>query len=105
MALLESNLNLPKRQGKVRDVYDLGDDRLLIVATDRISAFDWILPNGIPDKGRVLIPRARSGSGDSNAPHHLLSTNIDDAGLTLDRETRQARRAVDDCPQGRGDSV
>ena len=45
---------LPKRRGKVRDVYDLGDDRLLIVATDRISAFDWVLPNGIPDKGRVL---------------------------------------------------
>ncbi|MBN2583551.1 MAG: phosphoribosylaminoimidazolesuccinocarboxamide synthase [Planctomycetes bacterium] len=42
-----------KRQGKVRDVYDLGD-RLLLVATDRISAFDCIMPNGIPDKGRLL---------------------------------------------------
>jgi len=41
------------RRGKVRDVYDLGD-RLLIVATDRISAFDVVLPTGIPDKGRVL---------------------------------------------------
>jgi phosphoribosylaminoimidazole-succinocarboxamide synthase len=40
-------------RGKVRDVYDLGD-RLLFIATDRISAFDVILPNGIPDKGRVL---------------------------------------------------
>jgi phosphoribosylaminoimidazole-succinocarboxamide synthase len=40
-------------RGKVRDVYDLGE-HLLFVATDRISAFDWILPNGIPDKGRVL---------------------------------------------------
>ena len=38
----------------MRDVYDLGGDRLLIVATDRISAFDWVLPTGIPDKGRVL---------------------------------------------------
>ena len=37
----------------MRDVYDLGD-RLLIVATDRVSAFDVVLPNGIPDKGRVL---------------------------------------------------
>jgi phosphoribosylaminoimidazole-succinocarboxamide synthase len=43
----------PCRRGKVRDVYDLGD-RLVIIATDRISAFDWVLPNGIPDKGRVL---------------------------------------------------
>jgi phosphoribosylaminoimidazole-succinocarboxamide synthase len=41
-------------QGKVRDVYDLGDDRLLLVATDRISAFDVVLPNPVPDKGRVL---------------------------------------------------
>jgi len=41
------------RRGKVRDVYDLGD-QLLIVATDRLSAFDVVLPTGIPDKGRVL---------------------------------------------------
>lgn len=43
----------PDRQGKVRDIYDFGD-RLLIVATDRISAFDYVLGSGIPDKGRVL---------------------------------------------------
>jgi phosphoribosylaminoimidazole-succinocarboxamide synthase len=41
-------------RGKVRDVYDVGDDRLVLVATDRISAFDVVLPNPIPDKGRVL---------------------------------------------------
>ena len=41
-------------QGKVRDIYDVGDDRVLLVATDRISAFDVVLPNPIPDKGRVL---------------------------------------------------
>ena len=40
-------------QGKVRDIYEAGDD-LLLVATDRISAFDVVLPNGIPGKGRVL---------------------------------------------------
>jgi phosphoribosylaminoimidazole-succinocarboxamide synthase len=44
---------LPDRQGKVRDIYDF-DDRLLIVATDRISAFDYVLGSGIPDKGKVL---------------------------------------------------
>jgi phosphoribosylaminoimidazole-succinocarboxamide synthase len=44
---------LPLRRGKVRDVYDLGD-RLLIVATDRLSAYDVVLPTGIPDKGRIL---------------------------------------------------
>ena len=45
--------DLPVRRGKVRDIYDLGDT-LLLVSTDRISAFDWVLPSGIPDKG----PRA-----------------------------------------------
>jgi phosphoribosylaminoimidazole-succinocarboxamide synthase len=52
--LIESTLELPLlARGKVRDIYDLGD-RLLIVATDRISAFDVVLPTGIPDKGAVL---------------------------------------------------
>jgi phosphoribosylaminoimidazole-succinocarboxamide synthase len=52
--LIESALDLPLlARGKVRDIYDLGD-RLLIVATDRISAFDVVLPTGIPDKGAVL---------------------------------------------------
>jgi phosphoribosylaminoimidazole-succinocarboxamide synthase len=52
--VLETNLpGLSRRQGKVRDVYDLGD-RLLLVASDRISAFDCVMPNGIPDKGRLL---------------------------------------------------
>ncbi len=41
----------PRRQGKVRDVYDLGD-RLVIVASDRLSAFGWVMPTPIPDKGR-----------------------------------------------------
>jgi phosphoribosylaminoimidazole-succinocarboxamide synthase len=54
-ALLQSSIpGLPApRRGKVRDIYDLGD-QLLLVATDRISAFDCVMPNGIPDKGRVL---------------------------------------------------
>jgi len=53
-ALLTTSLGgYPKRSGKVRDIYDLGE-QLLIVATDRISAYDVVMPNGIPDKGRVL---------------------------------------------------
>ncbi len=53
--LLESHIQAlgPPKKGKVRDVYDLGD-RLLIVVSDRISAFDVVLPSGIPDKGKVL---------------------------------------------------
>lgn len=50
----ENKINLPVfKKGKVRDVYDLGD-KLLMVASDRISAFDWVLPSIIPDKGKVL---------------------------------------------------
>jgi phosphoribosylaminoimidazole-succinocarboxamide synthase len=53
--LLQTQLNgrSPHARGKVRDIYDLGDT-LLLVATDRISAFDYVLPSGIPDKGRIL---------------------------------------------------
>jgi phosphoribosylaminoimidazole-succinocarboxamide synthase len=52
--LLETNLPNLYARGKVRDTYDLGGGRLLIVATDRISAFDVVLPQGVPDKGAVL---------------------------------------------------
>ncbi len=52
--LLETNLANLCYRGKVRDTCDLGDDQLLLVATDRVSAFDVVLPNGIPDKGTVL---------------------------------------------------
>ena len=91
MALLETSLNgLPKRRGKVRDVYDLGDDRLLIVATDRISAFDWVLPTGIPDKGRVLTALSAFWFGRLKFKHHLISTDLNDTGLSLDRPTRSA---------------
>jgi phosphoribosylaminoimidazole-succinocarboxamide synthase len=51
--LLQSSLPFPVRRGKVRDVYDLGE-QILFVATDRISAFDCIMPTPIPDKGRIL---------------------------------------------------
>ena len=54
MPLFETPLPDILYRGKVRDTFDLGDGLLLMVATDRISAFDVVLPNGIPDKGRVL---------------------------------------------------
>ena len=58
----------PDRHGKVRDIYDFGD-RLLIVATDRLSAFDYVLGSGIPDKGKVLtqISSFRRGRLNSKA--------------------------------------
>ena len=65
----------PCRRGKVRDVYDLGD-RLVIVATDRISAFDWVLPTAIPDKGRVLTALSLFWFDFLGVPHHVLSTDL-----------------------------
>lgn len=65
------------RRGKVRDVYDLGE-RLLIVSTDRISAFDWVLPNGIPDKGRVLTQISKFWFDRIDQPHHVLSMDPTD---------------------------
>ena len=70
-ALLQTDLPFPKRQGKVRDVYDLGDE-LLIVSTDRISAFDWVMPNGIPDKGRILNQLSLFWFRTLGVEHHVI---------------------------------
>jgi phosphoribosylaminoimidazole-succinocarboxamide synthase len=74
--LLQSNISgYPCRRGKVRDIYDLGDS-LVIVATDRISAFDWVLPTGIPDKGRVLTGLTLFWLRHLGGSNHLLSTDL-----------------------------
>ncbi len=67
------------KTGKVRSVFDLGDT-LLLVASDRISAFDHILPDGIPGKGRVLTQMSAFWFDyfKDSVPHHLLSVSIDD---------------------------
>ncbi|MCZ6481121.1 MAG: phosphoribosylaminoimidazolesuccinocarboxamide synthase [Candidatus Methylomirabilales bacterium] len=79
--VMETNLpGLPApRRGKVRDIYDFGD-RLLIVATDRISAFDVVLPTAIPDKGKILTQLSRfwfERTADI-VPNHLLSTDVEE---------------------------
>ena len=83
--------------GKVRDVYDLGDT-LLIIATDRISAFDAIMPNGIPDKGRVLTQLSRfwfRALRPIAATHYItcdddfIAMRIAEAGGNLSGELRQ----------------
>lgn len=74
VALLATDLpGFPKRSGKVRDVYDLGD-RLLLVATDRISAFDWVLPTAIPDKGRVLTGLSTFWFHRLDVANHLIKS-------------------------------
>jgi phosphoribosylaminoimidazole-succinocarboxamide synthase len=82
----------PCRHGKVRDIYDLGD-QLVIVATDRISAFDWVLPTGIPDKGRVLTHLTLFWLKYLGVPNHLLSADV--------RQMPAAFAAQADLLQGR----
>ena len=67
----------PHRRGKVRDIYDLGDT-LLMVATDRISAFDYVLGSGIPDKGKVLSQLSAFWFDATRhiVPNHLLETDV-----------------------------
>lgn len=83
-AFLKSELTgLQCHRGKVRDIYEF-EDRLLFVATDRISAFDWVLPSGIPDKGRVLTKLSEMWFNKLNVNHHLLSMDATDVALPPD---------------------
>jgi len=92
----------PVIRGKVRDCYRVAGgrhgDAMLIVSTDRISAFDWILPTPIPDKGRVLTAISAFwfgllSSGSPPIAHHLLTTDVDDMDLPVgvDREPLRGR--------------
>jgi phosphoribosylaminoimidazole-succinocarboxamide synthase len=94
------HLNLPGvrklKSGKIRDIFDLGD-RLLFVATDRISAFDVIMPNGIPRKGEVLTQISYFWFGQLEAfqPNHLLSHAGDSLPANLQPYAAQlARRSM-----------
>ena len=82
--VLETSLSdLPVRRGKVRDIYDLGD-QLLLVSTDRISAFDFVLPSGIPDKGCVLTQIAAFWFDLLKEPNHLITTDVEKMDLPAD---------------------
>jgi len=80
-ALLQTYLpgRKPLSRGKVRDIYDLGD-KLIIVATDRISAFDWVDPVGIPDKGKILTQMSVFWFKmmESIVPNHMISVDLAD---------------------------
>lgn len=82
--LLNTSLaDFPVHRGKVRDMYDLGD-RMIMVSTDRISAFDWVLPTGIPDKGRVLTQISAFWFDRLPVEHHVLSTDVHKMALPQD---------------------
>ena len=100
--ILATDLDLPnKRSGKVRDLYDVslenGEDALLIVATDRISAFDVVMSNGLPGKGIVLtqISKFWFDLFADEVAHHLLSTDVADVpGLDAAQRQRLEGRVM-----------
>ena len=76
-----SDLPLPKiGHGKVRDIYAVGEDRLLLLTTDRISAFDVVMAETIPMKGAVLtqISAFWFGQLEGVVPHHMIAANADE---------------------------
>lgn len=82
-ALLECEIpGIQSKSGKVRDVYDLGD-KLLMVVTDRISAFDVILPCGVPDKGKVLNQLSLFWMDFLGIKNHLITANVDEYPVEL----------------------
>ena len=95
--VLTTNLpGFPRHQGKVRDIYDLGT-HLLIVATDRISAFDVVLPNGIPHKGKVLnqISAHWFTTLREIVLHHMVTTQLEGfPGLPQDMAATLSGRAM-----------
>ena len=88
------------RSGKVRDLYRLSDGRLLLVASDRISAFDVVLPTEIPDKGRVLTGLSRFwfAETESIVPNHLLDTDVAVLEDAFDAAAENAEERVDEPP-------
>lgn len=84
-AVTRTDLDYPCFRGKVRDVYDLGE-HLWIISTDRISAFDWVLPNGVPDKGVVLNQISRFWFERLKVRHHMISTEIPESISLTDQQ-------------------
>ncbi len=93
-ALLTTQIaGYPKRSGKVRDIYELPGGRLLLVATDRISAFDVVMANGIPDKGRILTQISLFWLDllKDLVPNHLLSASLTDLPEAIREEALDGR--------------
>ena len=103
-AVLSTDLNLPnKRSGKVRDLYDVelssGSSALLIIATDRVSAFDVVMENGLPGKGIVLtqISNFWFEFFADKVPHHLISTDVRDVPGLSEQEQQALKGRIMLC--------
>ena len=106
--MLASDLPLPRiGRGKVRDIYAVGDDRVLLLATDRISAFDVVMAETIPMKGAVLtqISAWWFDQLEGVVPHHMISADADaiiKQVPALQAPSRRDRRTRDAVPAHHG---
>jgi phosphoribosylaminoimidazole-succinocarboxamide synthase len=98
MALFESSLKSLKRlgKGKVRDIYAVGDDKMMILVSDRLSAFDVVLPDPIPDKGRVLTELANFWFAKLGhvVPNHLTGVDPESVVKGEDEKAQVRGRAI-----------
>ena len=96
--LFETRLRSLKKihQGKVRDIYDVDAEHLLIVATDRLSAFDVVLPDPIPFKGQVLTQISLFWFGKTGhiSPNHLSGVRVEDVVSDMEERAQLAGRSM-----------
>lgn len=91
--LLQTNVEgFALKRGKVRDVYEIDEDTLAIITTDRISAFDYVLPNGIPEKGKLLTQISLFWMDFLGYDNHLISDDLED----LPKQFRDQHKVLED---------
>src|SRR5581483_3635364 len=83
--------NYPVKRGKVRDVYDIGENKLVIVSTDRISAYDYVLPSTIPNKGKVLTKLSVFWMDLLYCNNHLVSDELIDMPKEFQKKEFEGR--------------
>lgn len=101
MLVLETSIpGINPKRGKVRDVYDFGDE-ILLVSTDRISAFDWVLPDGIPEKGRLLTRMSLFWFEMLGVENHLITDDISEMPFPEGTDLEQFRGRSLLCRKGK----
>src|SRR2546428_11867824 len=99
------NLSAPFKRGKVKDVYEIGHDQLLFIFTDRVSAYDVVLPSTIPRKGEILAKLAALWFNNLNTPHHMV--RFEDTNRMIVRRLKMipvaegGRGSLEGCSSGR----
>lgn len=90
--LVETNVTgFPKRKGKIRDIYELDNEHLIIITTDRVSAFDYVLPTPIPERGKLLTDISIFWMDHLSVENHLISEDLKDMPIDFRMEELAGR--------------